>query len=103
VSPIPTRGSNNLLDLPDVPNYHVEAKYIGPTWARNADGKFVLPERTLGWQILRWITMYVGGKGGRPFEPTKEQKRFLLWWYAVDEQGRFVYRDGVLQRIKGWG
>lgn len=32
-----------------------------------------------------------------------EQLRFLLWWYAVDEQGRFVYRKGVLQRLKGWG
>jgi phage terminase large subunit-like protein len=32
-----------------------------------------------------------------------EQLRFLLWWYAVDGQGRFVYRKGVLQRLKGWG
>jgi hypothetical protein len=29
--------------------------------------------------------------------------RFILWWYAVDEFGRFVYRKGVLQRMKGWG
>lgn len=100
---MPAAGSNNLLDFPDVPQYHIEAKFIGPTWERGADGKFVLPERTLGWQILAWIHQYVGGKGGRPFEPTKEQKRFLLWWYAIDERGRFVYRDGVLQRIKGWG
>ena len=63
---------------------------------------FVMPERTLGWQILDWIRQYVGGKRNTPFEPTKEQKRFLLWWYALDERGRFLYRDGVLQRIKGW-
>lgn len=35
--------------------------------------------------------------------PTKEQKRFILWWYAIDAQGKFIYRDGVLGRIKGWG
>src|SRR5690606_29602561 len=28
---------------------------------------------------------------------------FVLWWYAVDSSGRWLYRDGVLQRIKGWG
>lgn len=27
----------------------------------------------------------------------------MLWWYAVDQAGRFVYRKGVLQRLKGWG
>ncbi len=33
----------------------------------------------------------------------KEQGRFLLWWYAIDEKGLFRYRYGVLQRAKGWG
>ncbi|MFC0622827.1 hypothetical protein [Kribbella deserti] len=27
----------------------------------------------------------------------------MLWWYALDESGRFIYRKGVLQRMKGWG
>ena len=93
----------DIFRPPAVPDYQVEAVYIGPTWHRGEDGKFVLPARTLGWEILRWIKKYVGGKGGGPFEPTKEQKRFLLWWYAIDDRGRFIYRDGVLQRIKGWG
>lgn len=29
--------------------------------------------------------------------------RFVLWWYAVDTTGRFLYRKAVLQRLKGWG
>ncbi|WIM95779.1 terminase [Actinoplanes oblitus] len=29
--------------------------------------------------------------------------RFILWWYAVGHRGRFIYRKGVLQRLKGWG
>lgn len=95
--------SSLTLDLPPVPEYTVEANYIGPTWQRDENGNFVLPEITLGWQILRWIEEYVTGPGGLPFTPTKEQKRFLLWWYAIDERGRFVFRDGVLQRLKGWG
>jgi hypothetical protein len=37
------------------------------------------------------------------FSLTLEQLRFLLWWYAIDESGRFVYQSGVLQRLKGWG
>lgn len=85
----------------DVPDYKIEPVYIGPTWKKDDQGNFVLPERTLGWQILEWISGYIGAS--EPFRPTKEQKRFLLWWYAVDARGKFVYRDGVLQRIKGWG
>lgn len=34
---------------------------------------------------------------------TPEQFRFVLWFYAVDENGRFLYRDLTLQRLKGWG
>jgi hypothetical protein len=94
----------------------VEPVAIGPTWTRNPDwdgvdpfDEFVLPEWTLGWQILRWISENLLADEvdafGRPmpFMPTNEQKRFILWWYAIDDRGRFVYREGVLQRLKGWG
>lgn len=97
---MPATGTGHLLDVPD---YHVEAVYIGPTWKRGENGKFILPERTLGWQILRWASSRVNGDDGGPFRPTKEQARFILWWYAVDEYGRFIYRDGVFQRLKGHG
>lgn len=80
---------------------------VGPTWKRGDDGRFVLPEYSLGWGILNWLYNYVltpgGPRAGEPFIPTDEQARFILWWYAVDEQGRFVYRSGVLRRLKGWG
>ncbi|MBM7771968.1 hypothetical protein JOD54_002172 [Actinokineospora baliensis] len=80
---------------------------IGPTWRRSHDGKWWLPQRTLGWSILNWFATYVaqpnGPTAGLPFLPTLEQARFILWWYAVDERGRFVYRAGILRRIKGWG
>ncbi|QBI96603.1 terminase large subunit [Mycobacterium phage Expelliarmus] len=83
------------------------AHVTGPTWQRTKDGKFYLPEKTLGYQILYWMSQYLlipgGPDAGQPFKPTREQGRFILWWYAVDEFGRFVYRNGLLRRLKGWG
>ncbi len=80
---------------------------IGPTWQRNARGKWLLPERTLGWQILGWTAEYLrqpdGPDAGKPWRYTDEQARFLLWWFALDAHGRFVYRYGMLRRVKGWG
>lgn len=80
---------------------------IGPTWSTDESGEFILPERTLGWGVIQWLYEYVltpgGPHAGQPFLPTMEQVRFILWWYAVDDRGRFVYRTGVLRRMKGWG
>lgn len=94
-----------------IPTWHIEPVCLGPTWRRTEGWKpgddpfdeFVLPEFTLGWQILDWIKDNLLGDEGEPFNATPEQRRFILWWYAIDEDGRFVYRDGVLQRLKGWG
>jgi hypothetical protein len=76
---------------------------IGPTWKRGADGKFILPAHTLGWTVLGWTAQWLRHDDGTPWRYTPEQARFVLWWYAVDDTGRFVFRDGVLQRLKGWG
>ena len=98
---------------------------IGPTWAVNpgwtpgSEGyKYALPERTLGWQIQAWIegipelgvpahlnSLDDTDEWGAPlaFSLTQEQLRFILWMYAVDEHGKFIFRDIVLQRLKGWG
>ncbi|AIS74090.1 terminase large subunit [Mycobacterium phage Anubis] len=80
---------------------------IGPTWARTVDGGWFLPEKTLGWGVLNWWAAYVktpgGEHAGTPFMPTLEQARFTLWWYAVDDEGNYVYREGILRRLKGWG
>jgi hypothetical protein len=86
----------------------LEPEFHGPTWLRNDDGSWFLPARTLGWQIAGWCAEYLNGEGStdddpKPWKFTREQLRFLLWWYAVDEDGEFVYRTGVLQRLKGWG
>lgn len=75
---------------------------IGPTW--QTDGKhWLLPEHTLGWGFLAWSGRWLQESRGVPWRFTLEQARFLLWWYAVQPSGRFVYRDGVFQRLKGHG
>lgn len=94
-----------LVAKPYVPP---ESKYapvrIGPTWATDAKGNFILPERSLGWESLAWSGQYLQLKRGVPWKFTAEQARWWLWWYAVDDHGRFKFdREGVLQRLKGWG
>lgn len=68
---------------------------------------FPAENRTLGWQILEWQLDYLnqpdGPDAGGPWRYTDEQLKFILWWYAIDDQGRFVYRRGCLRRMKGWG
>lgn len=76
---------------------------IGPTWKRGDDGKFLLPQHSLGWAVLVWTAEWLQHEDGAPWRYTPEQARFVLWWYAIDRRGRFIYRDGCLQRLKGWG
>lgn len=98
---------------------------IGPSWQKTVDGEWYLPEKTLGWGVLKWMSEYVNTPGGHDdpnrlrflialseagllenenmFIPTDEQVRLVLWWYAVDDNGQYVYREGVIRRLKGWG
>lgn len=75
---------------------------IGPTWQIDG-GHWVLPDRTIGWHVLAWVGKWLQSARDEPFVFTDEQARFVLHWFATDENGRFLYRDGVLQRLKGWG
>lgn len=89
---------------------------IGPTWDRNPswtgprdpDG-YILPELTIGWQAIRWVEENLladeTGPDDKPlpYQLTPEQIRWILWFYAIDEDGRFLYREVVLQRLKGHG
>ena len=84
-----------------------EPHFIGPTWRRLKEGGWWLPEHSLGWGVLNWWAEYVktpgGENAGEPFMPTLEQARWVLWWYSVDENGKYNYRNGVFRRMKGHG
>lgn len=70
-----------------------------------------LPERTLGWEVLAWGSQMLAQpdevsenyKMGDPWVYSDEQATFILWFYAIDEYGKFLYRNAVLERPKGWG
>ena len=65
------------------------------------------PEFTLGWGVIEWATRWLiqpdGLRAGEPWLPTDGQVQFLLWWYAVDKNGRWLYHHGALRRAKGSG
>ncbi|MER6912247.1 hypothetical protein ABT354_11285 [Streptomyces sp. NPDC000594] len=56
---------------------------------------------------MRWAQKYIvqpdGETAGQPLRFTGEQIRFILWLYALDDRGRWVYRTAALRRAKGWG
>lgn len=66
-----------------------------------------IPDLTLGWQVLEWTDRWLlqpdGPKAGEPWHFTPEQARFIVWWYATNPAGEFIYRYGMLRRMKGWG
>jgi len=93
-----------LLSAPAVlPSLRWEPMRLGHTWQTTPDGRWDLPVHTLGWEVLGWCGHWLQHDDETPWRFTPEQARLVLWWYAVDGDGRFLYRDGVLQRLKGWG
>ena len=63
--------------------------------------------RTLGFEVARWCHRWLvqpnGPRAGKPFRLTARQLRFLLWFYAVDEDGRWLFSGGVRRLAKGSG
>jgi hypothetical protein len=66
-----------------------------------------LPELTLGWDVIRWAATFLrqpnGERAGQLWQPTPRQARFLLWWYALDPVGAWVFDRGVRRLAKGSG
>lgn len=86
--------------LPPIGLKHEPVK-AGPTWQHDGEG-WALPRWSLGWEGLAFAGQHLTHQG-KPWRYTMEQARFLLWFYAVDEDGVFDYHSAVLQRLKGWG
>lgn len=97
-------------------DWHVTPQVTGPVWDKNPywEGPrdpegYILPYFTLGYQALKWARENLLGEeldedGKRlPFKPTPEQVRMVLWFYAIDERGKFIQRQVTWQRLKGWG
>jgi len=84
------------------------AVHFGPVWEQNPawdggkTGRYIMPKHTLGWQQIVWVEANLLDDEGKPFHLTAEQKRFILWMYAINERGEFLFREITLQRLKGW-
>jgi hypothetical protein len=65
------------------------------------------PKYTLGWEAIRWASKYLkqpnGPNAGKRWDFIETQARFVLWWYALDEDGRWIYDHGVRRLAKGSG
>lgn len=65
------------------------------------------PEFTLGHWAIWWAEEHLiqpnGPRAGQAFRFTPRQKRFLLWWYAVDPDGRWLFHRAVRRLAKGSG
>lgn len=44
-----------------------------------------------------------GPRAKQPFRLTSDQLRFLLWWYALDDEAQWVYMHAVRRLAKGSG
>lgn len=66
-----------------------------------------LPKYTLGYEALAWAAKYLrhpnGIRAGKAWQFTREQARFVLWFYALDENGRWLFHHGVRRLAKGSG
>src|SRR5688500_14942457 len=65
------------------------------------------PALTLGEEAAtwaqRWLKQPNGPRAKQPFRLTFDQYRFLLWWYAVDREGRWLFNHGARRLAKGSG
>lgn len=66
-----------------------------------------LPRFTLGFEAIVWIESNLvqpnGPRAGLPVRLVPSQARFLLWFYAIDENGRWLFNRAVRRLAKGSG
>jgi hypothetical protein len=95
------------LAIPVEPRVHrYKPVILGPTWQTetvNGRKHWLLPERSLGWEALTFCGKWLQVTRGVPWQFTLEQARWMLWWYSLEPNGKWCYRDAVFQRLKGHG
>lgn len=115
-----TTATSDLL----LPGYWVDAGLrafsreggAGPTgawctlpWPSDPDEKMALVRSSIGPGIIAWSEGRTDEPGlihymtGQSWRWTEGQKRFLILWYALGDDGRFSYRSGVKRGAKGTG
>ena len=103
----PTATSDLLL-----PGYWVDepsGAWCSSPWPQDPDERMAIVRSSLGPALIDWaewrtdepgLTHYLSGGQWRY---TPGQKRFIILWYWVNEDGRFPYRRAVKRGAKGTG
>jgi hypothetical protein len=103
-----TTATSDLL----LPGYWVDedsGRLVLAAVAYRPRGEVALARSSLGPQIIDWSEGRTDEPGlwhymhRTPVAMDAGQKRFLILWYALDDDGRFVYRSGVKRGAKGTG
>ena len=109
--------TSTISELP--PGYWVDpvtGAWCSIPWPTDPAEKKHLIENSLGPLVIRWAENNLTdeefeqfGPGlihhltGEPWKFTPGQKRFLILYYAYDENGRYIYRSAVKRGAKGVG
>ncbi len=95
-----------------LPGYWVDAvsgAWCSCPWPSDPDERVRLASMSLGPGVIDWAEGRSDSPGlvhpmtGHPWRFTPGQKRFLILWYLLDGEGRFVYRSGVKRGAQGTG
>ena len=66
-----------------------------------------VPDLTLGWEALAWAAKYLkhpnGIRARKPWKFTRRQARFVLWFYAVGPDGKWLFYNAFRRLAKGSG
>lgn len=106
---MPTTATSELLR----PGYRVDEEtgaWWTLPWPDDPDERMFIAQNSLGPAYIDWSEGRTDEPGlihyqfGHAWRWTKFQKRFLILWYFVDpNDGRFVYRSGIVRGAKGTG
>jgi hypothetical protein len=96
-----------------LPGYFVDPEAFGAwktiPWPRDAEAKDFLIRNSIGPGVIEWAEGRTDEPGlidyqtGEPWRFTAGQKRFLILWFHVGADDRWVFRSGVKRGAKGTG
>lgn len=104
-----TAGASSDLLLP---GYWIDpdtSAWCSLPWPADPDERQAIARNSLGPYLIAWSQGELEQPGlidyisKAPWRWTPGQKRFLVLWYHVGEDGRFTYRSGVKRGAKGTG
>jgi hypothetical protein len=103
-----TTATSDLL----LPGYWVDdatGAWCSLPWPTDPEEKMALVRSSLGPQVIDWSEGRTDEPGlwhymhRTPWRWSPGQKRFLILWYSLNDEGRFWYRSGVKRGAKGTG